>query len=234
MGSLMTIKDNIFSLLQLILNELVLSEFVFQNKKITSGQIMLKLCTVILAVIFSLANSCFEDRFDHLKTEFTQSRQEPIVKLRNGCEIPERKTTTLKTAKFVSECQFATINFRALVDGSILLPTGDQMEKTEELSIQWDGVSWRKSIYGTKNRWASFYYLENIHYFVGLMGVFSFNFNFGKNSFYVNFGNEKTGILYGEIWLGSRALVVQTCGESCAMWCELDTRRLWAEYFISK
>ena len=47
--SLMTIKDNIFSLLQLILNELVLSEFVFQNKKITSGQIMLKLCTVILA-----------------------------------------------------------------------------------------------------------------------------------------------------------------------------------------
>ena len=46
-----------------------------------------------------------------------------------------RKTTTLKTAKFVSHCQFATINFRALAAGagSILLPTGDQMEKENKI-----------------------------------------------------------------------------------------------------
>ena len=87
----------------------------------------------LFSVGFSLVNSCFENRFDHLKTEFPQSRLEPLVKLRNGCEIPERKTTTLKTAKFVSRCQFATINFRALGDGSILLPTGDEMEKENKV-----------------------------------------------------------------------------------------------------
>ena len=80
----------------------------------------------------------------------------------------------------------------------------------------------------------------------GLMGVFSFHFNYGKggavcggilfvdiyifyystliisvffakflknapsninqNHFYVNYGNEQSGILYGEIWLGSQVL----------------------------
>ena len=88
---------------------------------------------LLFSVGFSLVNSCFENRLDHLKPEFPQSRLEPLVKLRNGCEIPERKTTTLKTAKFVSRCQFATINFKALGDGSILLPTGDQMEKENKV-----------------------------------------------------------------------------------------------------
>ena len=80
----------------------------------------------------------------------------------------------------------------------------------------------------------------------GLMGVFSFHFNYGKggavcgeilflryifysttiisrifakflknapsninqNHFYVNYGNEQSGILYGEIWLGSQVFTV--------------------------
>ena len=126
----------------------------------------------------------------------------------------------------------------------------------------------------------------------GLMGVFSFHFNYGKggtvcggilfvdiyifyystliisvffakflknapsninqNHFYVNYGNEQSGILYGEIWLGSQVLdqsedfvkklltnqrplfqafIAQSCGEDCAMWCDVDERRMWSAYF---
>ena len=52
-----------------------------------------------------------------------------------------------------------------------------------------------------------------------------------KNNFYVNYGNEQTGILYGEVWLGSRAFIVQSCGENCAMWCDVDERRMYSAYF---
>ena len=103
-----------------------------QKNNIKKSFCILKII-ILFSVSFSLINSCFENRFEHFNTEFPQSRLEPLVKLRNGCEIPERKTTTLKTAKFVSQCQFATINFRALGDGSVLLPTGDQMEKENKV-----------------------------------------------------------------------------------------------------
>ena len=69
-----------------------------------------------------------------------------------------------------------------------------------------------------------------------------------QNSFYVNYGNEQTGIVYGEVkyitvhyitvqcstvqcvqvWLGSRAFILQSCGESCAMWCAVDQRWMWS------
>ena len=69
-----------------------------------------------------------------------------------------------------------------------------------------------------------------------------------QNSFYVNYGNEQTGIVYGEVqyssvhystvqystvhctqvWLGSRAFILQSCGENCAMWCAVNQRRMWS------
>ena len=64
--------------------------------------------------------------------------------------------------------------------------------------------------------------------FKGLMGIFSFHFNYGRNNFYVNYGNEQTGILYGEIWLGSEAFILQSCGENCAMWCEVNEEKMLA------
>ena len=33
--------------------------------------------------------------------------------------------------------------------------------------MEWDGVHWKRSMYGTRNRWASLYYLENMQYYVG-------------------------------------------------------------------
>ena len=32
--------------------------------------------------------------------------------------------------------------------------------------------------------------------------------NINQNHFYVNYGNEQSGILYGEIWLGSQVLIM--------------------------
>lgn len=163
-----------------------------------------------------------------------------------------------------------------------------------------------------RNRWASLYYLENMHYYVGapldwqvpvitlitdhsrIDGSIQFPFqlwkgrsslrgilpgflsqlttmiirifakflkntplNFNQNHFYVNYGNEQTGILYGEIWLGSQvgfsqseghirasrpirspllfinhvqAFIAQSCGENCAMWCDVDERKMWSAY----
>ena len=31
--------------------------------------------------------------------------------------------------------------------------------------------------------------------------------NINQNHFYVNYGNEQSGILYGEIWLGSQVFI---------------------------
>ena len=117
-----------------------------------------------------------------------------------------------------------------------------------------------------RNRWASLYYLENMHYYVGaphdwqvpvitlitdhsrIDGSIQFPFqlwkgrsslwgnfilipinifystsiisrifakflkdappNINQNHFYVNYGNEQSGILYGEIWLGSQVLIL--------------------------
>ena len=53
----------------------------------------------------------------------------PLVKIGTHCSIPDRRTTTLKNAKFISQCQFATINYRTLGEESILLPTGDVFTK---------------------------------------------------------------------------------------------------------
>ena len=36
--------------------------------------------------------------------------------------------------------------------------------------------------------------------FVGLMGTFSFHFKYGRHSVYVKYGNEKSGILYGQVY----------------------------------
>ena len=151
----------------------------------------------------------------------------PFIKLNPDCPIPTRKTTRLQKAKFISKCQFATLNYLTLGKESIRLPTGEVLPKTEDEPFQWDGVSWKRTVYAARNKAVALYYLENIHYFVGLMGIFSFHFNYGKKSFYVNYGNEKSGLLYGMIWVGPRAYVVQSCGEDCALWCDVDERRLW-------
>jgi len=62
--------------------------------------------------------------------------------------------------------------------------------------------------------------------FVGLMGTFSFHFKYGRHSVYVNYGNEKSGILYGQVWLNQQSFIVQSCGENCALWCDLDEQEM--------
>ena len=69
---------------------------------------------------------CFEERPDHTMTE---SPMKPLLKVGRTCPIPERKTTALKDAKFITKCQFASINYQTLGDDSILLPTGDVLPK---------------------------------------------------------------------------------------------------------
>ena len=60
-------------------------------------------------------------------------------------------------------------------------------------------------------------------------------------SFYVSYGDEDEGILYGVLWLGDQAVILQTCGkvreaterlicqllQDCAMWCDLKEERMW-------
>jgi len=46
-------------------------------------------------------------------------------------------------------------------------------------------------------------------------------------SFYVSYGDEDEGILYGVLWLGDQAVILQTCGKDCAMWCDLKEERMW-------
>ena len=151
----------------------------------------------------------------------------PFMEVHTKHRIPKRKTTRIAFAKFISKCHFAHIDFLTLGGESLLLPIGDILTRTENVVFTWDGVTWRRSLYTSRNKVAALYYLENIHYFVGLMGIFSFHFNYGKQSFYVNYGNEKSGILYGLIWLGPRAYIVQSCGEKCALWCDIDEKRMW-------
>ena len=69
---------------------------------------------------------CFEERPDHTMTE---APMKPLLKVGKSCPIPERKTTKLKNAKFITKCQFASINYQTLGDESILLPTGDVLPK---------------------------------------------------------------------------------------------------------
>ena len=101
----------------------------------------------------------------------------------------------------------------------------------------------------------------------GLMGVFSFHFNYGKggavcgnifilryifysttiisrifakflknapsninqNHFYVNYGNEQSGILYGEIWLGSQVYLFSTVDHSEAVFLGFHRSELRGE-----
>ena len=141
-----------------------------------------------MIVVIHHVRGCFEDHLDHLMTEVPS--MPPLVKIGTHCSIPDRRTTTLKNAKFISQCQFATINYRTLGEESILLPTGDVFTKgstsnknilirrrnslhiqclmqNSEETFLWDGVQWKRSMYGTRNRWASLYYLENMRYYVG-------------------------------------------------------------------
>ena len=60
-----------------------------------------------------------------------------------------------------------------------------------------------------------------------------------STSFYVSYGDEDEGILYGVLWLGDQAVILQTCGkvreatdnyqllQDCAMWCDLKEERMW-------
>ena len=151
----------------------------------------------------------------------------PFMEVHTERRIPRRKTTKINSARFITKCYFAHIDFLTLGGDTLLLPTGDTLARTENVVFTWDGVTWRRSLYASRNKVVALYYLENIHYFVGLMGIFSFHFNYGKESFYVNYGNEKTGILYGLVWLGPHAYIVQSCGEKCALWCDVDEKRMW-------
>ena len=35
----------------------------------------------------------------------------------------------------------------------------------------------------------------------------------GYGSFYVSYGDEEAGLLYGLLWLGGEAVILQTCGQ---------------------
>ena len=96
---------------------------------------------VTLFLVFLLSKNvdcCFEERPDHTMTE---PPMKPLLKVGKSCPIPERKTTTLKNAKFITKCQFASINYQTLGDESILLPTGDVLPKESScytyLDILW-------------------------------------------------------------------------------------------------
>ena len=91
-----------------------------------------------LIVVIHHVRGCFEDHLDHLMTEVPS--MPPLVKIGTHCSIPDRRTTTLKNAKFISQCQFATINYRTLGEESILLPTGDVFTKGSiPIRIYWYG-----------------------------------------------------------------------------------------------
>ena len=74
--------------------------------------------------------TCFEERPDHMMTEPSIT---PLLKIGTTCPIPDRKTTKLKDANFITKCQFANINYQTLGDETILLPSGDLMEKVRVL-----------------------------------------------------------------------------------------------------
>lgn len=71
-------------------------------------------------------------------------------------------------------------------------------------------------------------FLQNVRHFSGLMGDFSVQLSYGRRrcvksyqassldwtkSFYVSYGDEDEGILYGVLWLGDQAVIMQTCGK---------------------
>ena len=70
-------------------------------------------------------------------------------------------------------------------------------------------------------------FLQNIRHFSGLMGDFSVQLSYGRRrgvsfwkseqevsaSFYVSYGDEDVGILYGVLWIEDQAVVIQTCGK---------------------
>ena len=60
---------------------------------------------------------CFEDRLDHTMTE---TPMKPLAKIGKSCPIPDRKTTTLKNAKFISRCQ-EFLNFDVVGFGKPLI-----------------------------------------------------------------------------------------------------------------
>ena len=57
----------------------------------------------------------------------------------------------------------------------------------------------------------------------------------------MSYGDEDEGILYGVLWLGDQAVILQTCGkvreaterlicqllQDGAMWCDLKEERMW-------
>ena len=56
----------------------------------------------------------------------------------------------------------------------------------------------------------------------------------------MSYGDEKSGLLYGVMWLGGEAVILQSCGEvrevgkvtpllwqDCALWCDLAEDRMW-------
>ena len=92
---------------------------------------------ILLAIVslgFSAVLGCYEDHLDHLMTE--APTQTPLLKIGTTCPIPDRKTTTLKNAKFIAKCQFARINYRTLGEETILLPTGDVFSKGSILKVE--------------------------------------------------------------------------------------------------
>lgn len=141
--------------------------------------------------------------------------------------IPERPTTRIASASFISKCYLGRVDFLSLKSPSLRLPTGELVTKVSGSSYTWDGVTWHTATYTARNKVVVLNFLQNIRHFSGLMGDFSVRLSYGSRSFYVSYGDEEVGILYGVLWLGDQAVIVQTCGKDCAMWCDLKEEQMW-------
>ena len=71
---------------------------------------------IFFSVWSQTVRCCFEDRLDHTMTE---TPMKPLAKIGKSCPIPDRKTTTLKNAKFISRC-LEFLNFDVVVFGKPL------------------------------------------------------------------------------------------------------------------
>lgn len=141
--------------------------------------------------------------------------------------IPDRPTTKIASASFISKCYPGRVDFLSLKSTSLQLPTGDLVTKVSGSSYTWDGVTWHTATYAARNKVVVLNFLQNVRHFSGLMGDFSVHLSYGRRSFYVSYGDEDEGILYGVLWLGDQAVILQTCGKDCAMWCDLKEERMW-------
>ena len=126
------------------------TEFPYYLQWVDRYFIMTYFCNKVLVPLQDV-EGCFEDRIDHTMTE---PPMKPLLKvvifncnwlewsvyfsspqLGKTCPIPDRKTTSLKNAKFITSCKFAKISFETLGSDTILLPTGDLLDKASFLSI---------------------------------------------------------------------------------------------------